>query len=182
MHFCFRNGMRCVIPGHKTIDTNTGLLLSHYQPKVWEKRKKKICHLQCISSCPLGTSGLPTKALSLNTLRLLPCTTVWKLRNLLFPPVYIMWRLKSGSMVLWIPQSHHSWKCTRVVIGSQKTINLGYFAINPKEQQAAVILAKLTVSAYLTVQGASVERRSINFQDPGQWLSENFGAVCNHCL
>ena len=32
--------MRCVIPGHKIIDTNT-CLLSHYQPKVWENKKKK---------------------------------------------------------------------------------------------------------------------------------------------
>ena len=29
-----------VIPGHKTIDMNTGLL-SHYQPKVSEKKQKQ---------------------------------------------------------------------------------------------------------------------------------------------
>ena len=33
--------MRCVSPGHKIIDMNTGLL-SHYQPKVWEKKKKRL--------------------------------------------------------------------------------------------------------------------------------------------
>ena len=32
-------GTRCVIPGHKTIGMNTSLL-SHYQPKVWEKKNR----------------------------------------------------------------------------------------------------------------------------------------------
>ena len=36
--FLRQDDMRCVIPFHKTIDMNTGLL-SHYQPKVWEKKK-----------------------------------------------------------------------------------------------------------------------------------------------
>ena len=33
--------MGCVIPSYKTIDMNTGLL-SHYQPKVWEKKKRLV--------------------------------------------------------------------------------------------------------------------------------------------
>ena len=76
MHFWDRM-VQGVSPGHKTIDMNIGLL-SHYQPKVWEKEKKKLvlgrtCLINregenkrkqktsatCSSPCCLGTSGLP---------------------------------------------------------------------------------------------------------------------------
>ena len=39
MHFWIRMAWGVSSPGRKTIDMNTGLL-SHYQPKVWEKNKK----------------------------------------------------------------------------------------------------------------------------------------------
>ena len=127
--FLWQKGHEVCIPCHKTIDTNTGLL-SHYQPKVWGKKKNIHTHTCPCRLFPPATRDLwpPYGGSQTSHSQTSALHNCLKIEKFAFSNVEVY-------VGLYGTLSRHTWKCTRVLIGSQKTIKLGYFAITQRNNK-----------------------------------------------